>query len=356
MSGTPETVPGFLAAEAFFHELRATAQSLARRYVVFLVDHARSSRSTHKFWWNHFEEACQALAIPCWRVPRASEAWPQAHRREGRRGVYLFFTTESLFHDRSRRFRAVRDDTLRPEDVVASWDPNVVPAFTRCHRFLIGFRNEGWLSTYGAGHAAPIVFWDPFAPLTAVQRGMMGTSDEQGAWDFAYFGTLNPHNYDQFERILRPLAARHHCRFGGKLWRVASPVPLWYGFSPFLVGEPRGLEILARGRVNLALHNDYHRKTRTLTERIFISTALGRPIVCDNAGARQYFTPAEVPVGEDPETFLALCEDVLRDVRAHQEIARALQKKVWRQFSYLNTVVQLLTDIDTTLSSGRVTS
>lgn len=352
MSNTPASVVGFLEAEEFFHELRATAEGLAKRYVVFLVDHGRSSRSTHKFWWNHFEEACHALAIPCRRVPKASEAWPRDHRLEGQQGVYLFFTMDSLFHDRTKWFRAVREDALRPEDIVASWDPRVVEAFARCRTFLIGFRKEGRPSTHGNDQEARIVYWEPFAPLGALLKGMTTQTDRDGTWDFAYFGTLNPHNYDQFQRILRPLAARHHCRFAGKLWRVASPIPLWYGFSPSLVGEPRGLEILARGRVNLVLHNDYHRRARTLTERLFISAALGRPVVCDNGGAWRYFTPEEVPVGEDPETFLALCEDVLRDLRAHQEIARALQKKVWRQFSYLNTVVQFLKDIDSMLSQS----
>jgi spore maturation protein CgeB len=68
--------------------------------------------------------------------------------------------------------------------------------------------------------------------------------------------------------------------------------------------------------------------------------------VCDNAGAWRYFSPEEVPVSEDPDVFLELCEDVLRNIRAREEMARNAQIKVRQQYTYLHTVVQLLTEID----------
>ncbi len=349
-----EGVLDLLRREQSLQAVWRDADRLARRYVVYLVDHSRSSRSTHKFWWNHFEDACQALGIRCLRVPKVSETWPQDHRREGKRGVYLFFTIRSLFHDRMGWLRTVRSGAIRPEDVVASWDPRVIGEFTHSEAFQIGFRSERWMSTHGLADRQRIIVWEPYAPLAALARGIQHPAASEGTWDFAYFGTLNRHNYDQFQRILRPLALRYRCRYGGKLWRIFSPIPLRYGFSPFLASEQQGMEVLMQGRANLILHNDYHRQAQTLTERLFVSLALGRPVVCDNTGARQYFTIEEVPVGEDPETFLALCEDVLRDLRVRQEIAREVQSKVRRHYTYLHTAVQLLADIDSRVSSRSV--
>lgn len=335
-----------LRKEEFFEALQAAAIDLAQRYVVFLVDHGPSSRSTTKFWWNHFEEACRALSIPCHRVPKASERWPGDHRRQGKRGIYIFFTMQSLYRDRMGWFRAVRQGAITSDDIVASLDPRVVDEFERCHTFQIGFRGEAWRLLHGLKNPGRIVIWEPYAPLAAVERGMRASIDRERAWDFTYFGALTPDNYDQFRHILRPLAARHRCRCAGKAWRVFSPMSLQYGFSPFMVSEHRGLEILLQGRINLVIHHTHHRRARTLSERLFVSAALGRPVVCDNPSAWQYFTPEEVPVGEDPEAFLALCEDALRNLRTRQEIAREVQEKVRRHYTYLHTVIQLLGDID----------
>lgn len=341
-----------LRKEESFEGLRSAARDLARRYAVFLVDHGPSSRSTTKFWWNHFEEACRFLGISCLRVSNASRAWPQDHRRQGKRGVYIFFTLKSLYRDRLGWVRAVRQDSLTADDVTASFDPHVVKEFSHTQAFQIGFRGERWRSVYDRQYpgGVRIVIWEPYAPLVAIEQGMRSVSAPSAAWDFTYFGGLTPDNYDQFRRILRPLAARHRCRYAGKAWRVFSPIALRYGFSPFMVDERRGLELLLRGRVNLAIHHVFHRQAQSLSERVFVSAALGRPLVCDNEGARQYFTPEEVPVGEEPEAFLALCEDALRNLRARQEVARRLQKKVLRHYTYLHTVVQFLTSIDTKIS------
>ncbi|MDR7521379.1 MAG: glycosyltransferase [Armatimonadota bacterium] len=350
MISSMASISDLLKGEESLQVLQADAERLGRKYAVFLVDHGRASRSTHKFWWNHFEEAARLLGIPCRRVSKASETWPTDHRREGRRGVYLFFTRRSLYHDRWCIFRSVRREAIRPEDIVASWDPRVMDELDHAHAFLIGFRGGTWMSLPGLPDSRQIVFWEPFAPLSAVEKGVR-ESGRTPRWDFSYFGTLNPHNYDQFQRILQPLAARHRCRYAGKLWRIASLIPLRYGFRPFLVHEDRGQEILLEGRINLVLHNDYHRRMRTLTERLFVSAALGRPVVCDNAGAWRYFSQEEVPVAEDPEMFLALCEDSLRNLQQRREIAREIQRKTLRHNTYLHTVVQLLTELDAKASS-----
>ncbi|MDR7420728.1 MAG: glycosyltransferase [Armatimonadota bacterium] len=336
-----------LAREDTFQSLRDAASRLGRMYAVFLVDHGPASRSTHRFWWNHFDEACRALGIPCARVSRFSAQWPPP-ARDARTRVYLFFTARSLYRDRLSRRRSVPREAVRACDIVASWDPAVLEAFPDAQRFLIGFRSPQWMAQYGHGARWPVAVWEPFAPLAAVEAGLRDPQ-AQPAWDFTYFGSLTPHNYDLFRAILRPLAARYHCRYGGKAWRVMALTPFLLGFSPHLVDEASGLDLLARGRVNLVLHNDYHRRAQSLTERLFISTALGRPVVCDNPGARRYFTPSEVPVGEDTETFLALCEDALRSLRQREEIARTVQRKVWRSYTYLHTVVQFLTDVDSTV-------
>ncbi len=341
----------FLKKEDSFEALRAAARDLAQRYAVLLVDHGPLSRSTTKFWWNHFEEACRFLDIPCLRIPKASGVWPQDHRRAGKRGIYVFFTMQSLYRDRLRWFRAVRQDALTADDITASFDPQVVQEFSHSQAFQIGFRGERWRSLHGHQHPGRVVIWEPYAPLAAIEQGMRNRSESHAIWDFTYFGGLTPDNYDQFRHILRPLAARHHCRYVGKAWRVFSPIALRYGFSPFMVSEHRGLETLLQGRVNLAIHHVFHRQAQSLSERLFVSAALGRPIVCDNLGARQYFTQEEVPVGEDPEAFLTLCENALRNLRARQEVARELRQKVLQRYTYLHTVVQILADIDSRVSS-----
>mgnify|MGYP000103163743 CR=1 FL=1 len=344
-----------LRSEAFFQELREAGDRLKKRFVVYLVDHGPLSRSTHKFWWDHFAEACRILDIPCWRVPKDSRRWPREHLKHERRGVYLFFTAQSLYHRRPHLVRAVQPGVIRPDDVVASWDVNVTRSFPDAQTFQIGFRSSLWLAHRVQVDQRRVVIWEPYAPLSAVRAGLFDELKGMLRWDFVYFGTLNPHNYDHFRAILRPLASRYRCRYTGKVWRVFSLEPFRYGFSPLLVSELCGLDDLRRGRVNLVLHNDYHRQLRSVTERLFISAALGRPIVCDNVGAWQYFSPAEVPVAEDSTSFLALCAHVLETLPAREEIAREVQKKTIRQYTYLHSVVRLLEDIEQRLTPGSMT-
>jgi hypothetical protein len=78
--------------------------------------------------------------------------------------------------------------------------------------------------------------------------------------------------------------------------------------------------------------------------------------VCDNAGAWRYFTAAEIPVGRESASLLALCEDALRDLERRQEIALEVQRKVRRHYTYLHTVVKLLMDVDSAVSAPVVAS
>ncbi|MDZ7378777.1 MAG: glycosyltransferase [candidate division KSB1 bacterium] len=341
-----------LRSEAFFQELCEAGARLRKRFVVYLVDHGPLSRSTHKFWWHHFAEACRILDIPCWQVPKDSRRWPREHLKHERRGIYLFFTAQSLYYRRPHLVRAIRPEAIRPDDVVASWDVNVIRSFPHAQTFQIAFRSPLWLANRVQVDHRRVLIWEPYAPFAALRAGLLNEPNAKIRWDFVYFGTLNPHNYDHFRAILRPLALHYRCRYIGKVWRIFSLEPFRYGFSPFLVSDLYGIDNLCQGRVNLVLHNDYHRQLRSVTERLFISAAVGRPVVCDNVGAWQYFSPAEVPVAEDPTLFLALCTHVLETLPAREEIAREVQRKVLRRYTYLHTVIRLLEDIDRKLAQG----
>jgi hypothetical protein len=346
----PGSTRQFLEGQDFFEEL--LLKPALTRYAFFLVDHGRESTSTHKFWWNHFEDACLLMNVPCRRVKKDFSDFDNSVAK-GRQRVFLFFTKSSLFYRFSQRSVDARE--IKKDDIIGAFDAEVAAIFPDNKFFQIGFASEQWIRPPGI-EERQVVLWEAFAPVHFIPTLFLSAKTSP-IYQFSFFGTINKTNIDEFCSILKPLYHRYQCTFRGLSWwqyKLPYLLPLLYGFSPFLVDDERGLQTLLGARINIVLHQTHHRKMKTLTERLFISALAGRPVICDNVGARRYFSEDEIVVvgqsapntPQEAAAFLEKCDEVIGCVDAFQKIALAVQKKTLENYTYLNTVTKFIVQLD----------
>jgi hypothetical protein len=206
----------------------------------------------------------------------------------------------------------------------------------------------------GGGKESDVITFQPFAPLSLLrprgfltglrERALTSAVFRKRVYDFSFFGTIWESNYDQFENILQALAHRYRCLYRGLYYNVPPAVGK-YGFSRTLVPEKVGIQTLLKGRINLAISHIAHRRKRSVTERVFISCALGKPVVADNAGVRDFFEEDEVTVCTEAEEYLDRCGFLIHHWEATQKMADRACAKTRQQYTYKETISGVLSQL-----------
>lgn len=302
----------------------------------FLVDHLPHSRSTHRNWWRHIRDGLRACGESvAWIAPKARKVRGPANRR-----VFWVFTESSMTDSLV--------SAVRSEDVVLTWQGQARWREVTPYAFMLGYPGDGWKSDWVAegGDPEALLTFQPFAPLAALD----GKPPGPPRCELAFFGSVWDGNVDHFEQILEPLAASHSHHYRGLAYGAPTSARK-LGFSRLQVSERRGWRALRAGRVNLAIAHSEHRRKRSVTERVFISAALGRPVVADNLGVESYFGREEMRAFEDPAEYIEYVEWLLRNPDEAAAIADRARTRTLARYTYKETVGDVLSQLAAKLSS-----
>lgn len=307
----------------------------------FLVDHLPSSKSTHRNWWRHLLDGLLGNDHEVdWIEPDG------ANVRGGDRAPRIFwvFTEQSLTPSLL--------GAVRREDVVLTWSGHELWREATPHAFMLGYPGEKWMDRYVAqgGAREDIITFQPYAPVRSLDWAPRASRmrSRPRRHDLAFFGTVWDANFDNFERILKPLADRHSYTYRGLVYDA----PRWvrrYGLSRRQVSEDAGWAALTTGTVNVAISHHEHRRLESVTERVFLSAALGRPIVTDNRGVEHFFEPDEVRGFDNPDEYIEFVEWLLAHPDEAAAMAERAHARIERGYTYRNTVTEVLEQLSARL-------
>ena len=304
------------------------SSGISRRH--YLVDHLPRSGSTHSAWWRHIAEGLGSLGEEVFWI---SKNLRHPSLLGGRPPSVFWYFTEGSIQPRLA-------DVLTSADIVLTWQglddfKTITP-----NAFFVGYPGETVRTQYLIWGIQPdeLLTFQPMAPLASFRFSLPGKWPQ---YDFTFFGTVWESNYDRVESILRPLSDQYSCKFRGLTYNTPRDV-FRLGFSRRLVSERIGWRTLLEGKINLGISHVEHRRLRSVTERVFLSSALGRPFVADNLGARDFFEENEVIAVDDPSEYLDRCNFLHAHPSVAQEMAVRAYERTSREYTYRHSVAGLI--------------